>query len=83
MKSFIVGSLAGILCTLSFIPQVIKIAKTKHTKDLSLATFSAFFVGISLWLAYGILIREWPVIIANAVTLILVLYIVIMKIKHG
>ena len=83
MLSLIIGTLAGILCTLSFLPQVIKIYKTKHTRDLSLVTFSVFSLGVSLWLIYGILIKETPVILANAAILILILLIVFMKIKYG
>ena len=83
MKSLIIGQIAGILCTFSFIPQVVKIIKTKHTKDLSLITFSALSLGVFLWLIYGLMIKEFPVIAANAVTLILSLTIVMMKIKHG
>jgi len=71
------------LCTLSFLPQVVKIFRTKQTKDLSLITFSMLSIGVFLWLIYGILIKEFPVIAANSVTLILALLIVIMKIKYG
>jgi len=83
MKSLIIGIVAGILCAFSFIPQVAKIIRTKHTKDLSLITFSALSLGVFLWLIYGLMIKEFPVIAANAVTLILSLTIVMMKIKHG
>ena len=83
MKSLIIGIVAGTLCTLSFLPQVVKIFKTKHTKDLSLVTFSMLSLGVFLWLIYGLLIKEFPVIAANAVTLILALLIVVMKIKYG
>jgi len=83
MSRLIIGILAGILCTISFLPQVIRIFKTKHTKDLSLITFAGFALGVVLWLIYGILIKEIPIILANAATLILVLLIVLMKIKYG
>ncbi len=82
MKSFIIGIIAGTLCTISFLPQVIKIFKAKRAEDLSLVTFSIFSLGVSLWLVYGILIGELPIILANAATLILVLLIVIMKIRY-
>jgi len=65
------------------LPQVVKIFRTKQTKDLSLITFSMLSMGVFLWLIYGILIKEFPVIAANSVTLILALLIVIMKIKYG
>lgn len=83
MESLIIGLAAGGLTTIAFLPQVIKVFKTKKAKDLSLITFSVFSLGIFLWLIYGLLIQDPPVIIANAVTLILALLIVIMRIKYG
>jgi MtN3 and saliva related transmembrane protein len=81
--SFYVGIMAGILCTISFIPQVYIVVKTRNTKDLSLITFSTFAVGVFLWFLYGVLINEKPIIIANLATLIMIIVIIIMKIKHG
>jgi MtN3 and saliva related transmembrane protein len=81
--AFIIGMLAAILSTISFLPQVLQAFKTKHTKDISLYTFLILSVGILLWLIYGIMIREIPVILANSATLILSLAILIMKIKYG
>jgi MtN3 and saliva related transmembrane protein len=81
--SFIVGLLAAVLSTISFLPQVIQAFRTKHTKDISRATFLFLSIGILLWLVYGILIGEIPVILANSATLILSLAILIMKIKYG
>lgn len=80
---FIVGLLAAALTTISFLPQVIQAFRTKHTKDISFATFLFLSIGIVLWLIYGILIGELPIILANSVTLILSLSILIMKIKYG
>ena len=82
MKSMIIGIMAGLLCTISFIPQVIKIFKTKNTRDLSLVTFYTLSLGVFLWLIYGILIKEPPIIGSNAVILILSLLIVVMKIRY-
>jgi len=83
MAPLILGILAGTLTTISFIPQVIKIYKSKDAKDLSIATFFIFSLGVSLWLLYGVLIQEWPIILANAITLVLISLIIIMKIKYG
>ncbi len=80
---FIIGLIAGLLCTAAFLPQVIKIFKTKSAKDLSLATFSIFSLGVFLWLIYGILIKQIPIILTNAMILILALLILAMKIKYG
>ena len=81
--AFIIGLMAAVLSTVSFLPQVIQIFKTRHTKDLSLATFVLFSIGVVLWLIYGILIKEIPVILANITTLFLALFILVMKIKYG
>lgn len=62
----IIGIIAGILTTSSFIPQIIKILKTKKVRDLSLFMFVLFTAGIFLWLIYGILIEEAPIILANS-----------------
>lgn len=83
MPSFIIGILAGILCTISFIPQIVKIIKTKQAKDLSLATFSLFACGVFFWFIYGIMIKQVPVILANGVTLGLIAIILTAKIKYG
>jgi len=80
---FIIGLIAGILCTISFLPQVIKAFKTRHTRDLSLATFLIFSLGVFLWLIYGILIKQIPIILANAAIFVLTLLILTMKIKYG
>jgi len=83
VASLIIGILAGSLCAISFIPQVVKIFKTKQTKDISLVTFSVFSLGVLFWLIYGVLIKELPIIIANTFIFSLALFIVVMKIKYG
>jgi len=80
--STIIGLVAAALSSFSMAPQVIKIFKTRKTDDLSLGAFSALATGLFLWLVYGILIAELPVIVGNAVGLAMVLYIVIMKLRH-
>jgi MtN3 and saliva related transmembrane protein len=74
--------MAGTLTTVSFLPQVIKMYRTKNVKDLSIATFSIFSCGVFLWLIYGIVVGEWPIILANGMTLILSFMIIAMKIKY-
>lgn len=75
------GYLAGFLTTVSFIPQVLKTWKSKSASDLSIGMFSIFSTGVMLWLVYGFLINEPPMILWNSVTLVLVLAILIMKYK--
>jgi MtN3 and saliva related transmembrane protein len=78
----VLGVVAGILTTISFLPQVIKAWKTKQTKDISLGMYSIFVSGVALWLIYGFAINDLPVILANAVTLVLAGFVLIMKIKY-
>jgi len=75
------GLIAGALTTVAFIPQVIKIWRTKHATDISLGMFAIFSCGVLLWLFYGIEIDAIPVIVANAITLGLSLTILFFKIK--
>ena len=75
------GLLAGTLTTVAFVPQVVKIWKTKHATDISLGMFAIFSIGVLLWLFYGIDIGAMPVIVANAITLGLSLTILFFKIK--
>ena len=78
----LLGYLAAISTTIAFIPQAVKVYKTKHTKDISLGMFSLLNVGIILWLTYGFMIKSYPIIIANSVTMIFAIYILIIKIKQ-
>jgi len=65
------GFLAGTLTTLAFLPQVLKVWSTKSTKDISLSMFFIFTTGVTLWLIYGIIIENFSLIFANAITLVL------------
>ena len=76
------GYAAGFLTTIAFVPQVLKIWRTKSAKDVSLATFAAFTLGVVLWLLYGIARQEPPIIIWNSVTLLLAVAILVMKVKY-
>ncbi|NPA74698.1 MAG: hypothetical protein GXO25_01280 [Euryarchaeota archaeon] len=79
----ILGFAAGTLTTISFLPQVIKAWKTKSTKDVSLGMFLLFTLGVLLWLVYGIALMDWPIIIANVVTVILAALVLVAKLKFG
>ena len=79
----IVGLLAGLLTTLAFVPQVLKIYRTKSGRDISARMFTMFSIGILLWLYYGILLQSLPIILANAVTLVLTLTIIALKIRYS
>jgi len=81
--SEIIGIIAGIATTGSFIPQAYKVYKTKTTHDLSKGMFLLLIGGIIMWIIYGLLHEAIPIIAANSITLVLAIYIFIMKIKHG
>ena len=78
----IIGLLAACITTASFLPQVFKTYKTKDTSGLSLTMYVAFFIGIVLWLIYGIHLNRLPMILANAITAMLSLFLIIMKLKY-
>ena len=80
MTQTIFGYLAAACTTIAFIPQAIKVHKTKQTEDISLGMFILTTVGVLFWFIYGIMISSYPVIIANFITFILSLYVLIMKI---
>jgi len=78
----VLGFIAAVCTTASFIPQVIKAVKTRHTQDISLLMYVIMVVGIGLWFVYGLLINDLPVIAANGVTLCLVSFVFILKLKY-
>ncbi len=78
----IIGLMAAAFTTFSFLPQAIKTIKSKQTKDLSFGMYLAFTTGVFLWLIYGILIGDAPVIIANSITFILTITILVLKIIY-
>ena len=77
-----VGFFAAFCTTIAFVPQAIKVYKSKSTKDISLYMFLIFTVGVLSWLIYGIIIYNLPVILANAATLALSLFILIYKLRY-
>jgi len=77
----LVGLLAGTLTTIAFLPQVIKTWKSRSAKDLSLGMFSLFCSGVALWLWYGIMVQDIPVIAANLVTLMLASTLLFFKLR--
>ena len=79
----LIGYLAASLTTLSFVPQAILTFRERKAHGISLGMYCCFSLGVALWLAYGVLIAAWPVIIANLVTLVLALFILGMKIRFG
>jgi len=77
----VLGLVAGSLTTAAFLPQVIKTWKSRSAKDLSLGMFSLFCLGVMLWLIYGIMVRDIPVIVANLLTLLLATTLLFFKLR--
>ena len=77
----IIGFLAAILTTSAYLPQVYKIWKTKNTESVSLTMYLVMFIGIFLWLIYSLFIKSFPLIIANTVTLLIIIIILYFKIN--
>lgn len=83
-KDFIqmIGLVAGACTTIAFLPQVLKTWKSRSAKDLSLSMFSIFSLGVALWLVYGFLVNDVPVIAANMITLMLASTLLLFKLKY-
>ncbi|HZD43164.1 MAG TPA: SemiSWEET transporter [Methanomicrobiales archaeon] len=77
-----VGLAAGLLTTVSFLPQVVKTYSTRSAHDLSYGMLSLFIIGLVLWTWYGLSITSLPIILANIITIGLVSYILLMKVKY-
>lgn len=82
MDNVIIGLIAASLTSFAGLPQLLKILKTKHTKDLSLEMYTMMFIGVLLWLVYGILKKDLALILANLVSGIIVGLIWVLKIKY-
>ena len=67
----LVGTAAGTLTTAAFIPQAVKTWRSRSTRDISLVMWLAFTLGVALWTIYGLMAESWPILIANAITLLL------------
>lgn len=79
----ILGLIAGTVTTAAFFPQVIKTWRTRSAQDLSLVMFLTLIVGICLWLIYGLLLGDLPLIAANLVTLVAAGVILYFKVRYG
>tara|TARA_A100001015_G_scaffold276759_1_gene335282 strand:- start:1063 stop:1329 length:267 start_codon:yes stop_codon:yes gene_type:complete len=80
-KNELIGFIAAVSTTFAFLPQVIKVWKTKQTKDLSLRMYTIMFIGICLWFVYGLRINSLSIILANIVTGILVFTILVFIVR--
>ncbi|MBC8242223.1 MAG: SemiSWEET transporter [Alphaproteobacteria bacterium] len=78
----LLGFAAALMTTLAFLPQAIKVWRSRSTTDISLLTFLTFCIGIVLWLTYGILTQDLPLIAANGATLVLAGAILVFKLRY-
>jgi MtN3 and saliva related transmembrane protein len=78
-----IGFAAASLTTASFVPQAWLTFRTRDVRGISLGMYSVFTAGVTLWLAYGLLLQAWPVVVANAITLVLAMSILTMKLRFG
>lgn len=76
-----VGSLAALLTTVSFVPQVWHTWRSRDVSGISLGMYVVFAAGVFLWLLYGLMLGAWPIVVANAITLALAIAIVAMKVR--
>lgn len=79
----IVGAGAALLTRSSFVPQAVKVVRTRETAAISLAMYSLFTAGITLWLVYGLLTSQWTIVAANGVTVVFATVILAMKLGEG
>lgn len=78
----ILGLVAGALTTISLVPQITKIHKTKSANDISTLMFITSTIGISLWIIYGLIIKSFPVIIANSISVIFTISVLGLKFRY-
>ncbi|WP_371802807.1 SemiSWEET family sugar transporter [Candidatus Lokiarchaeum ossiferum] len=78
----LVGSVAAILTTISFIPQAWKVYRTRKTDDISLSMWILFTTGVTFWMIYGFFLQDWNIVGANGVTALLAGYILVKKIQY-
>ena len=79
----LVSATAATLTTAAFLPQALHIIRYKDTRAISLHMYVAFATGVLLWMVFGLLIGNLPIIISNVITLVLALAIIAMKLKYG
>lgn len=79
----LLGFVAAVLTTVAFVPQAWQIWKTRNSAGISVGKYAMFSAGVATWLVYGVLLGAWPIIVANAITLVLAVFILLMKIRLG
>jgi MtN3 and saliva related transmembrane protein len=83
MLATIIGTVAGTLTTAAYLPQVVKVWRSRSVGDISLQMYILMVTGATLWVGYGLMLMAWPVIIANAVSLLFTAIILGFKLRCG
>jgi MtN3 and saliva related transmembrane protein len=78
-----IGYAAAFCTTSAYVPQVVRVWRTRSTGDISLKMFLVLVTGLALWLTFGVLKGEWPIMLANGITRLLASTILLFKLKHG
>jgi MtN3 and saliva related transmembrane protein len=83
MDYAVIGYVAGFCTTMSFVPQVLRAWRTRHVDDIAWGWLLVFQFGLALWLAYGVVLHNWPMILANSVTIALCTMLMLMKYRYS
>jgi len=78
----LLGHAAGFCTTIAFVPQVLKVYRSRSARDISLGMYAVFVLGLALWLAYGWMLGAWPIVVANALTIALAGSVLVMKLRY-
>lgn len=81
LSTDLIGYVAAILTSVSFVPQVFHTLRSRDVRGISLSMYSVFTAGVACWLMYGLVIGAWPIVVANSVTLLLASSILVMKLR--
>ena len=83
LPSETIGYAAAFLTTVAFLPQALHTIRTRDTKGISLGMYLVFTLGVVCWFGYGLVLESWPMILSNAVTFVISITILAMKLRHG
>jgi MtN3 and saliva related transmembrane protein len=78
----IIGLVAAVFTTISLFPQLIKVWRTKTTRDISAGMFAFFGLGVFLWFIYGVFVNDLPIILANSIAFVQAMIILFFKVKY-
>ena len=83
MLATMIGTVAGTLTTAAYLPQVVKVWRSRSAGDISLQMYILMVTGSALWVSYGVMLADWPLIVANTVSLLFTATILTFKLRYG